>query len=181
MIEVFLISIGLAMDAFSASLVKGLCLIKDKFKYALIIGGFFGFFQTFMFLLGNMVGDFISGSIVNYGSIIASLILFGIGANMIRETLSEDDEVTDVFDYKELVVLAIATSIDALAVGVSFALINHPYILFSSLVIGIVAFILSLIGVMIGCKINSRYSKMAGFAGGIILILIGIKTIIGIM
>lgn len=178
-ISVILIAIALAMDAFSVSLTKGFTqkhLTKIQIFY---YGLFFGVFQFIMPILGYFCGNAVSSIIESLASVIGFILLLAIGLNMIRESLTgDDDEITDNFSFKEVTLLAIATSIDAFAVGITFALLNDP-ILVPSLIIGIVAFIFSITGVYLGRRIGNYFGDKFQILGGIILILIGIKILLG--
>ena len=177
-VELLLIAIGLSMDAFSVSICKGLTTKKFSWRMALLCGLWFGFFQALMPVIGYYLGDQFQGLIKDFAYWIAFGLLFLIGANMIREALSKKEESSNgALDVKTMFLLAIATSIDALAVGVSFACIQVK--LWSSvLIIGITTFLFSVLGVKIGNVFGSKYEKSAGIIGGIILILIGLKILL---
>ena len=178
-IELLLIAIGLSMDAFSVSICKGLTTKRFSWRMALICGLWFGFFQALMPIIGYFLGAQFQEMIEAYDHWIAFGLLALIGANMIREALSkkEEESANDALDVKTMFLLAIATSIDALAVGVSFACIQVK--LWSSvLIIGLTTFIFSVLGVKIGNVFGSKYEKSAGIIGGIILILIGLKILL---
>jgi putative Mn2+ efflux pump MntP len=178
-ISTFLIAIALAMDAFSVSMTKGFTQKHLTNSQILYYGLFFGGFQFFMPILGYFCGNVIAGIVESLAPIIGFILLLAIGLNMIRESLSGDDEeITDHFSFKEVTLLAIATSIDAFAVGITIALLKEP-ILISSLVIGIVAFLFSIIGVFIGKKLGNYVGDKFQILGGAILILIGIKILLG--
>ena len=179
LVEVLLIGIGLSMDAFSVSVCKGLTTKKFSWKMALICGLWFGFFQALMPLIGFFLGVQFEQYITTVDHWIAFGLLFLIGANMIREALTrKEDEPTDSsLGFKTMLLLAIATSIDALAVGVSFACIQVK-IWSSVLIIGATTFLFSVIGVKIGNVFGSKFEKSAGIIGGIILILIGLKILL---
>lgn len=180
LISVFLIAVALAMDAFSVSLTKGFTQKNLTQAQKLWYGIFFGFFQFMMPVIGYYCVSTISAAIESFASLIAFLLLLGIGLNMIRESLSGDDgEVTDNFSFKEVTLLAIATSIDAFAVGITIALMNDP-IWISSAIIGIVAFAFSVAGIYIGRKLGDYFGDKFQIIGGVILILIGIKTLLGL-
>ena len=178
-ISTFLMAVALAMDAFSVSMTKGFSqkhLTNSQFLY---YGLFFGGFQAIMPILGYLCGNIIAAIVTSLAPIIGFILLLAIGLNMIRESLSGDDEeITDNFSFKEVTLLAIATSIDAFAVGITIALINDP-ILISSAIIGIVAFIFSIIGIFIGKKIGNYIGDKFQIVGGVILILIGVKIVLG--
>ena len=182
-IELFLIGVGLAMDSFAVSICKGLSMKKFNLKNALIIAFYFGFFQALMPLIGWYVGIELNQYLINFSYIIAFLLLVLIGSKMIYEAKKEkgDEEHTcskeEKLSHKELLILALSTSIDALAVGFSFALLKTP-ILKAIVIIGLITFILSIIGVKIGNIYATKYKTKAEILGGIILILIGLKIII---
>lgn len=177
-IEILLISISLAMDAFAVSICKGVSMKKMNWKKAIIIGLYFGGFQMLMPIIGYMLGKGFENVVANIDHWIAFILLAGIGANMIKEAFSdESDKVNDNIDVKTMILLAIATSIDALAVGITFAFLKVNLILAISL-IGIVAFTLSVIGTKIGNRFGDKYGNKACLVGGVILILMGIKILI---
>ncbi len=178
-VEVLLIAIGLSMDAFSVSICKGLSTKKFSWKIALICGLWFGLFQALMPVIGYYLGSQFSVMIESVDHWVAFGLLALIGLNMIREAIWGDDQQRDngSLDFKTMLLLAIATSIDALAVGVSFACISVK--LWSSvLIIGLTTFILSVIGVAVGNVVGSKFEKGSQIMGGIILILIGIKILL---
>ena len=177
-IELLLIAIGLSMDAFSVSICKGLTTKKFSWRMALVCGLWFGFFQALMPIIGYFLGAQFQEMIEAYDHWIAFGLLFLIGANMIREAVWGKEESQDgSLGFKTMLLLAIATSIDALAVGVSFACIRVK--LWSSvIVIGLTTFVFSVLGVKIGNVFGSKYEKSAGIIGGIMLILIGLKILL---
>ncbi len=177
-LELFLIAIGLSMDAFSVSICKGLTTKKFSWPMALICGLWFGGFQVLMPIIGYYLGAQFQEMIEAYDHWIAFGLLFLIGANMIREAVWGKEEKQDgSLGFKTMFLLAIATSIDALAVGVSFACIRVK--LWSSvLIIGTITFLFSVLGVKIGNVFGSKYEKSAEITGGIILILIGLKILL---
>ena len=179
-IELLLIAIGLSMDAFSVSICKGLTTKKFSWRMALVCGLWFGGFQVLMPIIGYFLGAQFQEMIEAYDHWIAFGLLFLIGANMIREAIwgkEEESKENGALDFKTMLFLAIATSIDALAVGVSFACIQVK--LWSSvLVIGLTTFVFSVLGVKIGNVFGSKYEKSAGIIGGIILILSGLKILL---
>ncbi|MFM5883665.1 Putative Mn2+ efflux pump MntP [Methanobrevibacter gottschalkii] len=178
-ISISLIAVALAMDAFSVSMTKGFTQKNLSKSQILYYGLFFGGFQALMPVLGYFCGNAIASIVETLASIIGFILLLGIGLNMIRESLSSDDEeITDVFSFKEVTLLAIATSIDAFAVGIAIALLKDP-ILISSIIIGAVAFIFSVSGIFIGKKIGHFVGDKFQILGGVILILIGIKILLG--
>ena len=179
LVEIILIAVSLAMDAFAVSICKGLSMKKMDWKKAIIIALYFGLFQGGMPLIGYLLGVGFEESIKFIDHWIAFGLLAFIGGNMIKEALSkkEDDEVDDKVDFKTMIVLAIATSIDALAVGVTFAFLNVNIVLAVSLIAAI-TFVISCIGVKLGNVFGDKYEKKAELAGGIVLILIGLKILL---
>ena len=177
--ELFLIGIGLSMDAFAVSVCKGLSMQRIDKKYTLYIGLFFGGFQALMPLLGYFLGSRFAGSIERFDHWIAFLLLAFIGFTMIRESREEAEEekaFTGV-NVKELLILSVATSIDALAVGVTFAFLQVK-IVPAVTIIGCTTFVLSLAGVYVGNVFGARYKSRAELTGGVILILIGLKILL---
>lgn len=178
-ISIFLIAVALAMDAFSVSMTKGFTqktLTKSQILY---YGLFFGGFQAFMPIIGYFCGNVIASIVEALAPIIGFILLLLIGLNMIRESLMGDEEdITDCFSFREVTLLAIATSIDAFAVGITIALLRDP-ILISSLIIGIVAFVFSILGIFIGKKLGNYVGDKFQILGGVILILIGFKILLG--
>lgn len=178
-IELLLLSIGLAMDAFAVSVCKGISMKKMNWKKAGIIGLWFGGFQALMPTLGYFLGSAFESLVTNIDHWIAFILLGLIGGNMIKEAFGKDNEENDDDDisFKTMFVLAVATSIDALAIGITFAFLNVNILLAISM-IGIITFIISIIGTKVGNKFGNKYEKKAELAGGIILILIGIKILL---
>ena len=179
-IELFLLAVGLSMDAFAVSVGKGLSMKQLSMKHAVIIALFFGGFQALMPLIGWLLGSQFHQIVAGAGRIIAFALLAFIGAKMISDAFHEEDEESDEFrlDIRELLFLAVATSIDALAAGVALALVDAN-IVFSVTFIGITTFVLSFAGVAIGHQFGSRWEKPSTIAGGLILIAIGIKLLLG--
>ena len=178
-VELLLIAIGLSMDAFSVSVCKGLTAKRFSWRMALVCGLWFGLFQALMPVVGYFLGIQFQHLIDSIDHWIAFGLLFLIGANMIREAVwgGEDHQHNGSLEFKTMFLLAVATSIDALAVGVSFACIQVE--LWSSvLVIGITTFLFSVLGVKIGNVFGSKFEKSAEIIGGIILILIGLKILL---
>jgi putative Mn2+ efflux pump MntP len=176
-VKLLLIALSLSMDAFAVSVCKGLNMKKINYAHAFIIGGFFGAFQAIMPLIGWTVGKQFASLVTSVSHWIAFALLLIIGGKMLVEAIrGGEEDIPDGLDYKELFILAIATSIDALAVGVVFAFENVK-IVPSVLVIGAVTFILSVIGVVIGNRFGAKYNKGAQIAGGAILILLGTKIL----
>lgn len=183
LIELLLISVGLAMDAFAVAVCKGLNMRRINYKHALIIALFFGGFQALMPFIGWLVGTRFAGYIDKYDHYVAFVLLAFIGVKMIIDALRGEEECesckgADKLDIKELLVLAVATSIDALAVGVTFALLPELNIVWSVAIIGVITFLISAIGVVIGNRFGSKYQQKAELAGGIILVLIGVKFLL---
>lgn len=175
---IIIITIGLAMDAFAVSICKGLSMKKMSWKKGLIIGGYFGFFQGFMPLIGYLLGVGFQSKVEAVDHWLALILLAIIGIDMIKDAFSKDtEEKNDSVDFKEMIVLAIATSIDALAVGITMAFLDVNIIL-AVLLIGIITFVISVIGVKIGNIFGDKYEKKAELAGGIILVLMGIKILV---
>lgn len=178
-ISTFLVAVALAMDAFSVSMTKGFTQKNLTTLQIIYYGLFFGGFQAFMPIIGYFCGNVIASIVTSLAPVIGFILLCLIGLNMIRESLTSDDEaINDYFSFKEVTLLAIATSIDAFAVGITIALINDP-ILISAAIIGIVAFAFSIIGIFIGKKIGNYVGDKFQIVGGVILILIGIKILLG--
>lgn len=181
LISTGLIAVALAMDAFSVSMTKGFTQKNLTKSQILYYGLFFGGFQAIMPIFGYFFGNIISVIIASLASVVGFVLLLAIGLNMIRESLSNDEgEVTDNFSFKEVTLLAIATSIDAFAVGITIALIKDP-IWISAAIIGIVAFAFSVLGIFIGRKIGDYVGNRFQILGGVILILIGIKILLGFL
>lgn len=179
-IEIFLIGFGLSMDAFAVSVCKGLATAKARLRHSLIAGAWFGGFQALMPTIGYFLGSTFKGYITAIDHWIAFILLAIIGLNMIRESRENDEETDESFSLKTMLILAIATSIDALAVGVTFAFtLQSLYELLLSIgVIGVTTFILSAVGIWIGNVFGARFKSKAEFAGGIILVLIGLKILL---
>lgn len=177
--ELFIIAVGLSMDAFAVSVCKGLAMNRMNWKHAGIIGLYFGGFQALMPLLGYLLGVNFKNAIASIDHWIAFVLLSFIGINMIREALSkeEDECPTDDVSVQTMTMLAVATSIDALAIGVTFAFLNVQIVPAISF-IGITTFTLSIIGVKIGNVFGTRYKSKAELAGGLILVGMGIKILV---
>ena len=178
-IEIALIGVGLAMDAFAVSICKGLAMRRMNYKKAIIIAAFFGVFQALMPALGYVLGTTFANKIAAIDHWIAFILLALIGANMIKEALSSDDDECqdDSLRLGDLIMLSIATSIDALAVGITFAFFNVSLLLSVSM-IGIITFIICVIGVKVGNVFGEKYKRKAELAGGLILIVMGAKILI---
>lgn len=183
LLEIFLIGIGLSMDAFAVAICKGLAMPNkvDK-KGALLIALYFGVFQAVMPTLGWLLGSQFARYVTRLAPWIAFILLAWIGGNMIRESLSKEEreeEETGSVSHKELLVLAVATSIDALAVGVTFSMLELAVsIVVAVILIGCTTFVISLAGVYVGNVFGAKYKSKAEFVGGAILILIGVKILL---
>ncbi len=188
--ELFVIAVGLSMDAFAVAICKGLSVPKVKPVHALVTGLWFGGFQGLMPLIGYLLGTSFADMITSVDHWVAFVLLAIIGGNMIRESLSKEEDAeeggcdcgcgekkNDGFGVKSMFPMAVATSIDALAVGVSFAFLSvkiGPAITF----IGVITFMLSAVGVVVGNVFGSRFKSKAEMAGGIVLVLMGIKILL---
>ncbi len=179
--ELFIVAIGLSMDAFAVSICKGLSLGKIKLKHMCIAGLWFGGFQALMPAIGYFLGSLFADMVTKYAHWVAFILLAIIGGNMIKESFEKEDTCDccgeTAMDAKTMFVMAIATSIDAMAVGVSFAFLQVdivPAVTF----IGVVTFILSGVGVKIGSIFGNKYKSKAELAGGIVLIIMGVKTLL---
>lgn len=175
--ELFLIGVGLSMDAFAVSICKGLSVRGLKPKHALLAGLYFGGFQFLMPVIGWLLGYRFEAMIQSVDHWIAFGLLSLIGGNMIKESFGSEDELSDDFGVKTMALLAVATSIDALAVGVTFAFLEVK-ILPAAGLIGVTTFLLSAAGIYIGHVFGMRYKARAERLGGIILILMGLKILL---
>ncbi|MGN0407646.1 MAG: manganese efflux pump MntP family protein [Bacteroides sp.] len=182
LVQIFLIAVGLAMDACAVSICKGLKMTqKVDLKYTVIIALFFGGFQGIMPLIGWLLGSQFASYVSAVDHWIIFILLALIGGQMIYEALKkDDDDVDDEISYnlKELFMLAIATSIDALGVGVSFAFMENVNIWIAVIIIAVVTFVISFAGVFVGNKFGIKYKSRAELAGGIILVIIGVKILL---
>ncbi len=176
-LELFILAVGLSMDAFAVSVCKGLSLGKIKPKHICIAGAWFGGFQALMPLIGYFLGSFFAEMIEKYDHWVAFVLLAIIGGNMIKESFGKDEKVDSSMDVKSMLLLAIATSIDALAVGVTFAFLQVQIVPAVSF-IGVITFIFSAVGVKIGSLFGTKYKSKAELFGGIVLVLIGIKILL---
>ncbi|MCI9073367.1 MAG: manganese efflux pump [Lachnospiraceae bacterium] len=178
LLNLFLIAVGLSMDAFAVSVCKGLAMEKAPLKKAAVAGAWFGSFQALMPLLGYLLGSRFEKYITHIDHWIAFGLLALIGANMVKEAFSKEEEkASSTMYFKEMFLLAVATSIDALAVGITFAFLRVdllPAVCF----IGATTFVLSALGVKVGNLFGSRYKSRAELAGGILLILMGFKILL---
>ena len=183
LLEIFLIGIGLSMDAFAVAICKGLAM-PDKVdrKGALLIALYFGVFQAVMPTLGWLLGSQFARYVTQMAPWIAFVLLVWIGGSMIRESMSKEEreeEETGSVSHKELLVLAVATSIDALAVGVTFSMLELAVSIGAAVaLIGCTTFVISLAGVYVGNVFGAKYKSKAEFVGGAILILIGVKILL---
>lgn len=176
--ELLILAIGLSMDAFAVAICKGFSINKFNMKKASLVGLYFGLFQGGMPLIGYLLGVSFQSKIEAYDHWIAFVLLVGIGINMIRESRDNSGSCEEEnLNFKNMVVLSLATSIDALAVGVSFAFLKINIVQAASF-IGVITFVLSTIGVMIGHRFGAKYRTKAEMAGGIILILMGFDILI---
>lgn len=176
--SLFVIAVGLSMDAFAVSICKGLAMKKISLKKAAIVGLWFGGFQALMPLIGYILGSQFESYITAIDHWIAFALLSLIGISMIKEALGEEDECQDdSLSFKTMLVLAVATSIDALAVGITFAFLQVNIVSAVSF-IGVITFLLSMVGVKVGNVFGIRYKSKAEFAGGLILIIMGIKILL---
>lgn len=178
LLELFLVAVGLSMDAFAVAVCKGLALRKVNVGQMALVGLWFGGFQALMPLIGYFVGAQFREQITFIDHWIAFGLLAIIGGNMIRESLSKEEECPDAsLSVKAMLPMAIATSIDALAVGVSMAFMS-VHILASAAVIGVVAFALSVTGGLVGRRLGCLFQRRAELTGGLVLIAIGVKILI---
>ena len=176
--ELLLIAVGLSMDAFAVSVCKGLSVRQLRPRHYLITGAWFGGFQALMPSIGYILGSAFDHYINAFDHWIAFVLLAFIGGNMVKESFSGDGECRDgSFGLRTMFLLAVATSIDALAVGITFAFLRVP-ILPAACLIGCTTFCLSLLGVWVGYRFGSRWREKATLAGGVILILIGLKILL---
>ena len=179
-LELVLLSIGLGMDAFAIAICKGISMKKIDWKKACIIGLYFGIFQALMPVIGFFLGKTFEPIVTNIDHWIVFILLIFIGVNMIRESLDpecKEESSNDTIKFKDMVILAIATSIDAFAVGITFAFLDTN-IIFAFSSIGIITFLISVLGVKIGNRFGDKYENKAEFVGGLILILIGLKVLL---
>ena len=177
-LELLLLAVGLAMDAFAVSICKGLALERVTLKHAAIVGAWFGVFQALMPTIGYFLGSTFEQYITAFDHWIAFALLALIGGNMIREALHPEEDGADAsLGFRTMLMLAIATRIDALAVGVTFACLQVN-LLASVLMIGIITFGISMAGVKLGSIFGNRYQARAELAGGVILILLGFKILL---
>lgn len=178
LMTLFILAVGLAMDAFAVSICKGLAMKEATVGKAVIVGGWFGGFQALMPALGFLLGTQFQKQITAIDHWIAFILLGIIGANMVKEACcEEEEEASSSLEFREMLVLAIATSIDALAVGITFAFLKVN--IFAAIaVIGICTFFIAAFGVKIGNIFGTKYQRKAELVGGIILILLGLKILL---
>ena len=177
-IELLILAVGLSMDAFAVAVCKGLALRKVRPAQMALVGLWFGGFQALMPVIGYLIGVQFSGYITAIDHWIAFALLALIGGNMVKEALSNEDEEADAsLSIKKMLPLAVATSIDALAVGVSFAFLNVQIVPAAGS-IGVVTFVLSAVGVKVGSLFGAKYKSRAELIGGVILILLGLKILL---
>lgn len=181
-IELSLLGLGLSMDAFAVSVCKGLSAKNAGIKNMAKCGLWFGGFQALMPLLGFFLGSLFARQIVAFDHWVAFLLLFFIGANMLKDAFSDDNdcdcEKSADFSAKTMLAMAVATSVDALAVGISLAMTGEVNIWGAICVIGVITFVLSAVGVKTGSVFGSRFEKKAQIAGGAILVILGIKILL---
>ena len=183
LVEIFLVGVGLSMDAFAVAICKGLAMPRVNRKQTLLIGLYFGVFQAVMPLTGWLLGSQFARRVTKMAPWIAFVLLAWIGGSMIRESLSkkEEEEKAEPAElrHRELLMPAIATSIDALAVGVSFSMVELTVPIYAAaILIGCTTFAISVAGVFVGNLFGARYKNRAEFVGGAILILIGLKILL---
>ncbi len=179
-LTLIVIAFGLSMDAFAVACINGLCSLEHHVKYAWKVGIYFGFFQGFMTFVGWLFGHILKDSISTFDHWIALIILSAIGVKMIYESVKNQEvscDVKNVDSHRSLIMFAIATSIDALAIGTGFAILNIN-ITSTALIIGLITFALSFIGVQVGRRFGHLVGNKAEMIGGTLLILIGIKIFI---
>lgn len=176
--ELFILALGLSMDAFAVSICKGLSVKKAGITHHVLAGVYFGGFQALMPLIGYMLGLRFQSLITNIDHWIAFILLAIIGINMVKAAKNnEEDEIDSSFAFRAMIPLAVATSIDALAVGITFAFLNVDIVPAVSL-IGVTTFIMSAVGIKIGSIFGTKYKSKAELLGGIVLILMGIKILL---
>ena len=181
LIELLLLAVGLSMDAFAVSVCKGLSMKKANLKASVTCGAWFGGFQALMPLIGYFLGTIFADAIVSIDHWIAFGLLVLIGINMLKEAFGKEEACEDCnadLSVKTMFIMAVATSIDALAVGISLAMAGNANIFVAVALIGIVTFLLSGIGVKIGNIFGSRFEKPAQISGGVILVLLGTKILL---
>ncbi|MBR2926556.1 MAG: manganese efflux pump [Clostridia bacterium] len=182
LIELLFLGVGVSMDAFAVSICKGLSTKRAGARGMLACGLWFGGFQALMPLVGYLLGSLFSNAIERFDHWIAFVLLGFIGVNMLKEAFSKDEECgccgEGDFSFKTMLTMAVATSIDALAVGVSLAMAGEVNIVLAVTIIGITTFAFSAVGVKIGSVFGNKFEKKAQIAGGVILILLGVKILL---
>lgn len=177
--ELLLLAVGLSMDAFAVSVCKGLAMKKATLKAGLTCGVWFGGFQALMPMLGFFLGALFAGAIEAFDHWVAFGLLAIIGINMLKEAFSAEEETADAdLSVKTMFLMAVATSIDALAVGISLAMAGNVNIFLAAIFIGVCTCVLSAVGVKIGNLFGNRFEQKAQIAGGVILILLGVKILL---
>lgn len=174
--SIILVAISLSMDAFAISICKGLGMKNKSYKKAFVIAIYFGLFQALMPIIGYLFGFSVNSIFNKINSIISFMILVSIGISMLIDS-NEKKDLDDSINFKSMIVLAIVTSIDALAIGITFAFLNVNVII-SSILIGAITFAITFLGVLIGNTFGSKYASRAQILGGVILILTGIKILL---
>ena len=181
-IEMLLLAVGLSMDAFAVSICKGLSMRKTNLKSMVICGSWFGGFQALMPLIGYLLGTLFAEAIRTFDHWVAFGLLVFIGVSMFKEGLDKEDscslDSSSDLSIKNMFVMAVATSIDALAVGISLAMAGNVNITLAVILIGVITFFMSALGVKMGCKLGCKFEKKAQLAGGIILIFLGCKILL---
>ena len=178
-ISIILIAVALAMDSFSVCLTKGFTQKNLKTSQMIYYGLIFGLFHVFLPIIGYFAGEVITEFVSSVAPWIAFILLLCIGINMIRESLENEDEEIDDFSFKELLLLAVATSVDAFAIGITFALLETNIVL-PALITGLVVFTFSTMGIILGRKLGDYFGDKFLILGGVILILIGLKILLGL-
>lgn len=176
--ELFIIAVGLSMDAFAVAVCKGLSLRKIKVRHGVLAGVYFGGFQAVMPLIGYFLGRYFESLIKGVDHWVVFILLSLIGINMIKESFGQDEEQGCGFDIRTMLPLAVATSIDALAVGITFAILPDVNVYAAVSFIGITTFLLSVAGIYIGNIFGAKYKSKAEFFGGIVLIAMGLKILL---
>lgn len=179
-LELLFLAVGLSMDAFAVAVCKGLSLRKISGKHLLLVGAWFGGFQMLMPIIGYFLGSTFERYITEWDHWVAFALLVFIGGNMIRESFSKEEPVDASLSFRSMLPMAIATSIDALAVGITFAFLMDSVgeMMLSVLLIGVVTFTLSAVGVKVGSVFGAKYRSGAQLAGGVILVLLGLKILL---
>ena len=179
-LELLFLAVGLSMDAFAVAVCKGLSLRKISGKHLLLVGAWFGGFQMLMPVIGYFLGSTFERYITEWDHWVAFALLVFIGGNMIRESFSKEEPVDASLSFRSMLPMAIATSIDALAVGITFAFLMDSVgeMMLSVLLIGVVTFTLSAVGVKVGSVFGAKYRSGAQLAGGVILVLLGLKILL---